>query len=160
MDVVKIGRTIAFLRKQAGMTQAELAQRLYVTDKAVSRWERGVGTPDISLLPKLSAVLDTDIEAVLEGNFASKDADCKGLLIMNYPHNITASTFLYTKRVVYFQLSFFLLAGIRDVVIVCGASDDLIEFYGAYEDEAGGAFDAQPFHGAGRRRDLNPIKTG
>ncbi|MBQ2313304.1 MAG: helix-turn-helix transcriptional regulator, partial [Treponema sp.] len=49
MNPLKVGNTIAFLRKQAGMTQNELAQKLNVTDKAVSRWERGIGTPDISL---------------------------------------------------------------------------------------------------------------
>lgn len=99
------------------MTQNELAQKLNVTDKAVSRWERGIGTPDISLLTRLSAILDTDIEAVLEGNFTSEDPGCKGLLIMKYPHNIAASSFLYTKRIVYFQLGFFLLAGIREICI-------------------------------------------
>ena len=89
-----------------------------VTDKAVSRWERGIGTPDISLLTRLAAILDTDIEAVLEGNFTNEEPECKGLLVMNYPRNISANTFLYTKRVVYFQLSFFLLAGIREICLV------------------------------------------
>ncbi|MBR4791689.1 MAG: XRE family transcriptional regulator [Treponema sp.] len=118
MDSVKVGNTIAFLRKQAGMTQNELAKKLNVTDKAVSRWERGIGTPDISLLTRLAAILDTDIEAVLEGNFTNEEPECKGLLVMNYPRNISANTFLYTKRVVYFQLSFFLLAGIREICLV------------------------------------------
>lgn len=117
MDAEKIGRTISFLRKQAGMTQNELAQKLDVTDKAVSRWERGVGTPDISLLTKLASILDTDIEAVLEGNFTHKESECKGLLVMNYHEGICADTFLYTKRIVYFQLSFFLLAGVREICV-------------------------------------------
>lgn len=117
MDSIKVGNTIAFLRKQAGMTQNELAQKLNVTDKAVSRWERGVGAPDISLLTRLSSILDTDIEAVLEGNFTNEEPDCKGLLVLNYSKGINAASFIYTKRVVFFQLSFFLLAGIRNICI-------------------------------------------
>ncbi len=124
MNAEKVGKTISFLRKQACLTQNELAQRLNVTDKAVSRWERGIGTPDISLLAKLSSVLDTDIEAILEGNFTNKDSYCKGLLVMKYPAGITASSFFYDIRVVYFQLSFFLLAGIREICIF-GKKEDV-----------------------------------
>ena len=117
MDAKKIGNTIAFLRKQFGMTQAELAQKLLVTDKAVSRWERGIGSPDISLLVRLSSVLDTDIEAILEGNFTHNENEYKGLLIMDYPDTIHADSFLHNKRIVCFQLSFFLLSGIREICI-------------------------------------------
>lgn len=117
MEAEKIGRSIAFLRKSFSMTQKDLADRLDVTDKAVSRWERGIGMPDISILTKLATVLDTDIEAILEGNFTHDETDCKGLLVMRYPEGIEASTFIYTKRVVYFQLSFFLLTGIREICI-------------------------------------------
>ncbi len=124
MDAVKVGNAISFLRKQAGLTQNELAQRLNITDKAVSRWERGIGTPNLSVLAKLSAVLDTDIEAILDGNFANKKPDCKGLLVMKYPAEITASSFLHDRRIVCFQLSFFLLAGIREIFIF-GKKEDV-----------------------------------
>ena len=50
MDNQKLGIFITELRKEKGLTQAQLAQKLNVTDKAVSKWERGVGFPDISLL--------------------------------------------------------------------------------------------------------------
>ena len=50
MDAQVFGSFIASVRKEKGMTQAELAQKLSVTDKAVSRWERGQGFPDIHSL--------------------------------------------------------------------------------------------------------------
>ena len=58
MDNQKLGIFITELRKEKGLTQAQLAQKLNVTDKAVSKWERGVGFPDIKLLEPLADVLD------------------------------------------------------------------------------------------------------
>lgn len=59
MDNQKLGIFITELRKEKGLTQAQLAQKLNVTDKAVSKWERGVGFPDIKLLEPLADVLDS-----------------------------------------------------------------------------------------------------
>lgn len=55
MDAIKTGVFIAAVRREQNMTQAELAARLHVTDKAVSKWERGAGLPDISLIEPLAA---------------------------------------------------------------------------------------------------------
>ena len=54
MDNTKLGSLIRVLRREAGMTQRDLAETLGVTDKAVSKWERGLGCPDVSFLPQLS----------------------------------------------------------------------------------------------------------
>ena len=62
-----IGARIATRRKSLGMTQRDLAEQLHITDQAVSRWERGVGAPDISLLAPLSRILDIDLEELLTG---------------------------------------------------------------------------------------------
>ena len=67
MDTQKIGSLIYSLRKEKGMTQAELAQQLHITDKTVSKWERGKGAPDVSLLSDLSAVFQVDLEKLLAG---------------------------------------------------------------------------------------------
>lgn len=67
MDCGKIGGLIGRLRRERGMTQRELADRLQVTDKAVSKWERGLGCPDVSLLTDLSAALGVDLSALLAG---------------------------------------------------------------------------------------------
>ena len=55
------------------MTQRELARRLLVTDKAVSKWERGQGCPDVSLLAELAGVLGVDLETLLSGELTSED---------------------------------------------------------------------------------------
>ncbi len=66
MDINKVGKNIVALRKKKGLTQQELGAKLFVTDKAVSKWERGIGLPDISILEKLAEVLDTDIYELLQ----------------------------------------------------------------------------------------------
>ena len=67
MDLNKTGLFISFLRKQKDMTQNELAEKIGVTDKAVSRWETGRGFPDISLLPSISEVLGVSISEIVMG---------------------------------------------------------------------------------------------
>ena len=61
-----IGETIAFLRKQKGMTQNELAEKMNVTDKAVSKWERDLSCPDINTISKLADILDVSVEELLK----------------------------------------------------------------------------------------------
>lgn len=67
MDHEKIGRLICQLRKEQGLTQRQLAERLHVSDKAVSKWERGLGCPDVSLLSALSGIFGVDLEKLLSG---------------------------------------------------------------------------------------------
>lgn len=67
MDATKIGELICALRKEKGLTQLQLAERLNVSDKAVSKWERGLGCPDVSLLARLSQVFAVDLEKLLAG---------------------------------------------------------------------------------------------
>ena len=67
MDTKKIGALIAACRKEKGMTQAELGERLGVTNKTVSRWENGHYMPDLSLLEPLSKALDLSLEELLAG---------------------------------------------------------------------------------------------
>ena len=63
----KIGQFIANLRKEKQMTQRELAEKLHITDKAVSKWERGLSCPDISLLPSLAGILGVTTSELLNG---------------------------------------------------------------------------------------------
>lgn len=64
---MEIGSRIVYLRKQAGLTQAELAEKLYVSPKTVSKWENGYGLPDIKILPQLAAALEVDSDYLLTG---------------------------------------------------------------------------------------------
>ena len=61
MDSKTIGNTISSLRKKNGMTQATLAARLGVSDKAVSKWENGQGYPDVTLFPVLADVFGVPV---------------------------------------------------------------------------------------------------
>ena len=74
MDHEKTGRYIAACRKKKKMTQKDLADRLGVTNKAVSKWETGQGMPDISVLLELARVLDVPVEAILEGGPAESES--------------------------------------------------------------------------------------
>lgn len=66
-DNIKIGKMIALLRSQKGITQAELGERLGVSFQAVSKWERGETLPDVSLLTDLADVLETTVDFLLRG---------------------------------------------------------------------------------------------
>lgn len=61
MDAKIFGRFLADCRREKNMTQAELAERLHVTDKAVSRWERGIGFPDINTIEPLAGALGVSV---------------------------------------------------------------------------------------------------
>ena len=67
MDNRIIGKRIAERRKRLGMTQKQLADQLHITDRAVSRWERGVGAPDVSLLVPLADALSMSTDELLRG---------------------------------------------------------------------------------------------
>ena len=68
MDAVKTGCLITERRKQLNMTQKELAQKLHVSAQAVSKWERGLSFPDVSLLEPLAQQLDLTVSEVLTGS--------------------------------------------------------------------------------------------
>ena len=67
MDCSKVGALIRALREETGLTQLELAEKLGVSDRAVSKWECGRGAPDVTLLGALSAALKVNVEGLLAG---------------------------------------------------------------------------------------------
>ena len=73
MDNGKIGELIHRLRRERGLTQLQLAECLGVSDKAVSKWERGLGCPELSLLPELAEALEVDMGKLLSGELAAND---------------------------------------------------------------------------------------
>ena len=81
MDATRFGLFVAEMRKENHMTQAELAAKIKVTDKAVSRWERGLGFPDINSLEPLAEALGVSVlelmksEKIVETNIQCGDAD-------------------------------------------------------------------------------------
>lgn len=67
MNSVKVGQLILSLRKERNMTQKAVADKMNISDKAISKWERGLGCPDITLLGDLSHIFGVDIEQILQG---------------------------------------------------------------------------------------------
>ena len=67
MDAMKTGNFIAQKRKEKNMSQKELAEHLHITDKAISKWERGLSFPDITILIPLSEILNVSLYDLLTG---------------------------------------------------------------------------------------------
>ena len=73
IDKAKFGAFVAQLRKEKGLMQKELAEQLYVSDKAVSKWERGLSIPDVAILVPLAEILGVTVTELLECRRLSKD---------------------------------------------------------------------------------------
>jgi len=71
LDHAKSGTVIRSLRHEKGLTQKQLAEMMNITDKTISKWERGLGLPDIALLPELSRILSADIEYLISGEYSA-----------------------------------------------------------------------------------------
>ena len=109
----KAGQIIRELRQEAGYTQRSLAEALHVTVQAISKWERGICFPDVTLLPKLALLIDADVDLLVSSNLEREE--WTGLIsIPDCDFSLT----VYDKPLVYFLLSHFLLLGIRDVHVV------------------------------------------
>lgn len=76
LDQIKIGQFISDLRKEKGLTQKELAERLQVSDKTISKWETGRGIPDTSIMNELCINLNININELLSGEKISGDTYC------------------------------------------------------------------------------------
>ena len=75
MDLVKIGKYIAGKRKALGMTQKQLAEKLNMSDKSVSKWERGICLPDVSVYMELCEILGISINEFLAGEDVEKKSE-------------------------------------------------------------------------------------
>ena len=81
MDLIKIGKFIATCRKNKNITQEQLAEKLSITDRAVSKWERGLSLPDASIMIELCNILDINVNELLCGekidmkNYKEKNED-------------------------------------------------------------------------------------
>ena len=84
MNQIKIGEFIAECRKKAGLTQVQLADKLGITDKAVSKWERGMAMPDTSIMLLLCDILGISVNELLNGekiNMENNDKKNEQLLL-------------------------------------------------------------------------------
>ena len=75
LDKTNFAKFLTELRKAKGYTQKELAEKLFISDKAVSKWERSLSMPDISLLIPLAEILEVSVTELLEGRRLSPDSE-------------------------------------------------------------------------------------
>lgn len=105
MDNIKTGNLIRELRKEKGITQKDLADQLHITDRAVSKWERGLCAPDIALLEPLSEILGVKITDIISGTKTadSMDAETERKVneLLSYSEDeLNKKTKSYKKRVI------------------------------------------------------------
>lgn len=104
MEHIQFGAFIAQLRKEHQMTQRELADRLHVTDKAVSKWETGKGFPDLKLLEPLAQALDVSLVELLQGarspspTLTKEEAGQAAVRAMRQSEQITTQRYLRLFR--------------------------------------------------------------
>lgn len=102
MNQEKIGKFIAQLRKEKNMTQQELADKLGVTDRAVSHWENGRRLPDYSLLKDLCDILSVSINELFSGEKISNE-DYKKKADENLMSALENSSFSLQEKILYFK---------------------------------------------------------
>ena len=74
-----LGMMISSLRKEKGMTQLELAEKMGVTDKAVSKWERDLSYPDLNSIPKLAEIFGVSVEDLMQNRLESQREEKKDI---------------------------------------------------------------------------------
>lgn len=102
MDQIKIGKFIATLRKEKGMTQEQLGERLGVTNKTVSRWENGNYMPDVEMLSLLSEEFDVTINELIGGERLGTE-DFKKVADNNLLTALNDSAFTQKERMAFFK---------------------------------------------------------
>ena len=113
MSVGDTGKYIQEMRIKAGFSQKTLASALHITDKAISKWERGICLPDISLLPKLSLLLDTDLELMILQSVTQDE--WVGVIDIQ---NADFSQIVYDKPMVYYLLCHYMLVGVTKIHVL------------------------------------------
>lgn len=86
MDAKSIGNSILSLRKKSGMTQSQLAKKLNISDKTVSRWENGLGYPEVTLFPVLASVFGVTVDYLMTGE--RKGITIAGNILVDIVKNI------------------------------------------------------------------------
>lgn len=114
MDQEKIGTFIAELRKEKNMTQEQLAEKMGVTNKSISRWENGKTLPDLSMISLLAKELQVEISELLNGRRMTSDELIE--LRNTIDHIITYSNTVQVEKTT--KLNFYFTAGLFCIFIV------------------------------------------
>lgn len=117
MDAKKFGLFLAQIRKEKNLTQNELAEMLNVTDKAVSRWERGVGLPDINTLEPLARALDISYAEIIQSERKTSDDNMDIIPSIEKIHRLEQIRIIIS----YFAILFFV-----EALLIVGAVTHLL----------------------------------
>lgn len=126
MDQTKIGEYIAKLRKQKGMTQEQLGEKLGISGKSVSKWERGLHLPDLNNLVPLADILGTNVNVLLNGGINSDDNFNDDKIIVN---NIKAYSNKYRKKYLFMFFVFIVTAVLLIVSVFFYSNYDKNKMY-------------------------------
>lgn len=121
MNYENMSEVISQLRKSKHMTQKELALQLGITDKAVSKWERGLGYPDIKILPHLAELLGVTTNELLGGKDCDNQKSVTENVIQNtiqYADNVTNNRLKNISKYTFFGLTLAFLISIL-VCVIC-----------------------------------------
>lgn len=123
MDMIKTGKFIAALRREKGLTQQELAERLYVTAKTVSRWENGNYMPPIDTLPALSEILGATIVEIIAGERLPEE---KSEQAQQQALNEAESQFSLEEKKAYYKKKWLRERGIFPLIIMVGIAISMV----------------------------------
>lgn len=124
MNYDKIGKFIQELRKEKKLTQKDLAHKLNITDKAVSKWERGKGCPDVSILENLSIILDISILELLKGRKIEKEE-----LNDDNVNDLILDTINYSKEQIIQKYKKFILNILTVIIIIIVSFLTILNIY-------------------------------
>ncbi|MGB4713951.1 MAG: helix-turn-helix domain-containing protein [Defluviitoga tunisiensis] len=102
MDQIKIGKFIASCRKEQGMTQAALAEKLGISDQAVSKWETGKSMPDLDKISELCGYLGIDVNELLSGEKLTME-QYKEHAERNLIETLSSSSFTLKEKIEFYK---------------------------------------------------------
>ena len=118
MNYEKIGTFIKEKRKELNLTQKELASKLGITDKAISKWERGLGFPDVSLLEDLSTTLNISILELIKGEAIDNDINIETENYIKETLSITENEHLRKRKELINKIFSFIIIGISIIILI------------------------------------------
>jgi len=129
MDNIKTGSFIREKRKEKGFTQKDIAERLNVTDRAISKWERGLCAPDIALLEPLSKILEVSISDLISGEESQAENKKNEKIIVETINYSNREMTIKTKRLKKELIIISLVAGLVVLTfLVYGFSSVILSF--------------------------------
>jgi len=163
MDLIKIGKFISNCRKEKNLTQEELAEKLFITDRAVSKWERGLSLPDADKMLDLCNILEINVNELLLGERInmkdnekkteelliemSKQEEIKNKKLLNCMWVISITSLLFYLGIII--LSYYLLeegALLNTIIIISTIILVLTLFYGLKLEVDAGYYECKNCH--------------